>query len=142
LLVYHERDVTRLPLVERRSILRSAVHFKSGRVRITDYIEASANDVLHAVRQQGLEGLIGKRKDSRYEPGKRSGAWIKYRVNRGQELVIGGFIPASHGVDALVVGYFRGGGLGYVAGVGKGFGPASPPPPFGQAETFEIRDRP
>jgi len=62
---------------ERRDILRSAVHFNSGRVRITDYIEASANDVLHAVRQQGLEGLIGKRKESRYEPGKRSGAWIK-----------------------------------------------------------------
>jgi bifunctional non-homologous end joining protein LigD len=65
LLVYQSRDVTPLPLVERRSILRSALHFNSGRVRITDYIEASANDVLHAIRQQGLEGLIGKRKDSR-----------------------------------------------------------------------------
>jgi hypothetical protein len=43
--------------------------------------------MLDAVRQQGLEGIIAKRKDSFYEPGKRSGAWIKYRVNRGQELV-------------------------------------------------------
>jgi len=45
--------------------------------------------MLDAVRQQGLEGIIGKRKDSLYEPGKWSGTWIKFRVNRGQESVVG-----------------------------------------------------
>jgi len=98
LLVHQGRDIARLPLIERRSILRSAVNFNSGRVRITDYIEASSTDILHAVRQQGLEGLIGKRKDSRYEPGKRSGAGSS-TANRGQELVIGGYIPESHGLE-------------------------------------------
>jgi len=138
LLVYHERDVTRLPLVERRSILRSAVHFNSGRVRIADYIEASANDVLHDIRQQGLEGLIGKRKDSRYESGKRGGAWIKYRVNRGQELVIGGYMPGSHGLDSIVVGYYRGRDLVYVARVRNGFVPASRRQLFAKLRTLEI----
>src|ERR1051326_326941 len=85
--IYQGRDLTRLPLIERRDIMRSVLKFNSGRVRISDYIEASAKDMLSAVRHQGLEGIIGKRKDSFYEPGKRSGAWIKYRVNRGQELV-------------------------------------------------------
>ncbi len=42
-----------------------------------------------------------------YEPGKRSGAWIKHRVNLGQEFVIGGFTPGPHGLDAIIVGYYR-----------------------------------
>jgi hypothetical protein len=43
------------------------------------------------VKAQGLEGLVAKRRDSRYEPGQRSGAWQKVRINRGQEFVIGGY---------------------------------------------------
>jgi len=60
-----------------------------------------------------------------YEPGKRTGAWIKYRVNRGQELVIGGYIPGPHGLDSLIVGYYRGKDLVYVARVRNGFVPGS-----------------
>jgi ATP dependent DNA ligase-like protein len=51
--VYQGRDLTRLPLIERRDIMRSVLKFDSGRVRISDYIEASATDILHAVRKQG-----------------------------------------------------------------------------------------
>ena len=81
--------------------------------------------MLTAARAQGLEGVVAKRKDSRYEAGKRSGAWAKYRLNSGQELVIGGYIPGAHGVDAIVVGYYRGQNLIYVARVRNGFVPAS-----------------
>jgi ATP-dependent DNA ligase len=56
LLVYKGRDLTRLPLIERRNLLRSLLKFNSGRIRITDFLEASAADMVHAVRQQGLEG--------------------------------------------------------------------------------------
>jgi ATP-dependent DNA ligase len=59
--------------------------------------------MLSVVREQGLEGIVAKRRDSLYEPGKRTGAWIKYRVNRGQEFVIGGYIPGPHGLDSLIV---------------------------------------
>jgi len=69
--------------------------------------------------------VIGKRKDSIYEPGKRTGAWIKYRVNRGQELVIGGYVPGPQGFDSLIVGYYRGKHLMYVARVRNGFVPAT-----------------
>jgi bifunctional non-homologous end joining protein LigD len=72
-----------------------------------------------------LEGVVAKRKDSRYEIGKRSGSWAKYRLNSGQELVIGGYIPGAYGVDAIVVGYYRGDDLIYVARVRNGFVPAS-----------------
>jgi DNA ligase D-like protein (predicted ligase) len=124
LLICNDRDLTKLPLVERRKLLKS-LKLASGRIRIAEQFEASANDMLAAVRQQQLEGVIGKRKDSLYQPGKRTGAWIKYRVNRGQELVIGGYIPGPHGFDSLIVGYYRGKDLIYVARVRNGFVPAS-----------------
>lgn len=77
------------------------------------------------MREQRLEGIVGKRKDSLYEPGKRSGAWIKDRVNLGQEFVVGGFTPGPHGLDAIIVGYYRGKDLIYVARTRNGFVPAS-----------------
>jgi bifunctional non-homologous end joining protein LigD len=125
LLIYEGRDLTRLPLIERREIMRSVLKFDSPRIRISDFFEVSAADMLDGVRAQGLEGIVGKRKDSRYESGNRSGAWIKSRVNHGQELVIGGYIPGTHGLDSIIVGYYRGNDLVYVARVRNGFVPAS-----------------
>jgi DNA ligase D-like protein (predicted ligase) len=124
LLCLKGHDLTHLPLVERRALLKSLpIHDK--RIRIVDYVEASATDLLAAVRQQSLEGIIGKRKDSLYESGKRTGAWIKHRLNRGQELVIGGYVPGTHGLDSLIVGYYKNDDLTYVARVRNGFVPAS-----------------
>jgi ATP-dependent DNA ligase len=123
LLICNDRDLTKLPLVERRKLLKS-LKLTSGRIRIAEQFDVSATDMLAAVRQQQLEGVIGKRKDSLYEPGKRTGSWVKCRVNRGQELVIGGYIPGPHGFDSLIVGYYRGKDLVYVARVRNGFVPA------------------
>jgi DNA ligase D-like protein (predicted ligase) len=124
LLCCRDRDLSRLPLIERRVLLKS-LGVGDGRIKVSDYLEASATDMLSAVRERGLEGIVGKRKDSVYEPGKRSGAWIKYRVNLGQEFVIGGFTPGPHGLDAIIVGYYRGDDLVYVARTRNGFVPAS-----------------
>jgi ATP-dependent DNA ligase len=55
----------------------------------------------------GFEGIVAKRKDSVYESGKRTGAWVKYKVNRGQEFVIGPYTPRNP-FDALIVGYYEG----------------------------------
>jgi ATP-dependent DNA ligase len=77
LLVYKDRDLARLYLVERREIMKSVLNPKSRRVRITDYFETTAADMLNAIRTQGLEGVVAKKKDSRYEVGKRSGSWAK-----------------------------------------------------------------
>jgi ATP-dependent DNA ligase len=65
----------------------------------------SAATMLQSAREQGLEGVVAKRCDSRYEAGKRSGAWAKFRLNAGQELLIGGYVPGAHGVEAIIVGY-------------------------------------
>ena len=60
------------------------------------------------MRQMGGEGVVAKRLASRYEPARRIGAWVKKRINIGQEFVIGGFTLGSKGVDALVVGFYAG----------------------------------
>src|SRR5690348_6071975 len=125
LLSWKDRDLTCVSIVERRALLKSVVVIRDERIRITDYFEAAPKDLLSAVREQGLEGIIGKRKDSVYQPGKRSGAWIKYRVNRGQEFVIGGYFPGPHGFDSLIIGYYDGDRLMYVARTRNGFVPAS-----------------
>jgi ATP-dependent DNA ligase len=76
-------------------------------IRFSETIQASATELIAAVREQGLEGVIAKRLDSTYQPGKRSGAWVKMRVNRGQELIIGGYVPAPNNFDSIVVGYYE-----------------------------------
>jgi ATP-dependent DNA ligase len=70
-------------------------------------LRAPSGQVVEAVRKLGLEGVVGKRIDSIYEPGERSGAWIKHRTNQEQEFVIGGYIPGARGFDALLVGVYE-----------------------------------
>jgi ATP-dependent DNA ligase len=86
------KDVTREPLEVRRALLETKILPKLGddSLRAPPVLEGDLDSVLHVVRTHGLEGLIAKRRDSVYEPGQRSGAWRKMRVNQGQEFVIGG----------------------------------------------------
>ena len=77
-------------------------------IRLSEAFETSPADLIRAAKEHLLEGVVAKRKDSIYEPGKRAGAWLKYRINRGQELVIGGYTP-GHPFDALIVGYYKDG---------------------------------
>jgi len=123
LLLCEGRDLTDLPLSKRRELLRELIKPNS-RIRVSEQFEVSAGVMLAAVRAQQLEGVVAKRKDSIYQPGQRTGSWIKYRVNRGQELVIGGYIPGPHGFDSLIVGYYQDKDLVYVARVRNGFVPA------------------
>jgi ATP-dependent DNA ligase len=141
LLCHKGRDLTALPLIKRRRIL-SSLKVKSDRIQIADYFEASSEDLLRAARDQHLEGIIGKRRDSVYEVGKRSGSWIKHRLNLGQEFVIGGYTPGTHGVDAIIVGYYRGKGLIYVARTRNGFVPASRRRVFAKLEPLIVPDCP
>src|SRR5262249_48522927 len=94
-------------------------------IRHSPELNASLPDLVAAVRAQGLEGLVAKRLDSRYEPGQRSGAWRKMRINRGQEFVIGGYTPSPRNFDALIFGYYEGDRLIYAARTRNGFTPSS-----------------
>ena len=76
-------------------------------MRLSPLLQAPSDPVLEVVRKLGLEGVVGKRIGSIYEPGERSGAWIKQRTNLEQEFVIGGYIPGARGFDALLVGVYE-----------------------------------
>jgi DNA ligase D-like protein (predicted ligase) len=124
-LILSGRDVMSEPLSMRRELLESKVLPKlSEPIRFSPQLSADLEQLIASVKTQGLEGLVAKRLDSRYEPGLRSGAWQKMRVNKGQELVIGGYMPSDKNFDALVIGYYEGAKLIYAARTRNGFTPA------------------
>ena len=120
------KDLRGETLEKRRALLETRVLPKLAEpVRYAGPLEASLPDLIASVKAQGFEGLVAKRRDSRYEPGLRSGAWQKMRVNRGQEFVIGGYTIGGKGFDALIVGYYEDGRLVYAARTRNGFTPAT-----------------
>ena len=119
------RDVMRQPLTVRRELLETKVLPKlSEPVRYAATLDVSLSVLVQSVKAQGFEGLVAKRLESRYEPGLRSGAWLKMRVNRGQEFVIGGYTVGGNPFDALIFGYYDGNRLIYAARTRNGFTPA------------------
>src|SRR5688572_18850890 len=105
-------------------------------------VDTKLSDLVASVKAQGLEGLVAKRRDSRYEPGMRSGAWQKMRVSRGQEFVIGGYTHGTKTFDALVFGVYEKGKLLYVARTRNGFTPAARAALFKKFARLEIKECP
>jgi DNA ligase D-like protein (predicted ligase) len=124
ILVHKNRDLTMLPLSERREILRTIIK-PAKHIALSEVSDQTAAEMLQFVRSHGLEGIIAKRSDSVYQPGLRTGAWSKHRINLGQEFVIGGYTPGTQGFDALVIGFYEGKELHYAARVRAGFVPAT-----------------
>jgi ATP-dependent DNA ligase len=118
-LVMRGKYLKRLPISERLTVLQSAFT-SSDLVQHSEHFIGSLDRFKSAVRRIGGEGVIAKRLNSAYEPGRRSGAWLKMRFNVGQDLVIGGFTPGSNGIDGLVVGYYEKKALLYAARVRAG----------------------
>ena len=122
-LAYRGRSLLSLPLSERRKVLGAVMSGLEDPVRTAITLEASVVELIAAAKRFGLEGIVAKRLDSRYEPGRARGTWQKLRVNRGQELVIGGYLPGARSFDALLVGYYDGSELMFSAKIRNGFTP-------------------
>jgi DNA ligase D-like protein (predicted ligase) len=123
MLTWKGEDLRTQPLVKRRELLRTKAMPKLPAIHFSDSFAADAEKMISAVRAQGLEGIVAKRRDSFYEPG-RNGAWVKMRIGGGQEFVIGGYTPSPKNFDAVLVGYFEGSKLMFAARVRNGFVPA------------------
>jgi DNA ligase D-like protein (predicted ligase) len=112
-----------VPLVDRRVALATKVRrILRHPLSISETIDAPGAQLIRAAKALGLEGVIAKHKDSLYEPGRRSGAWLKYKINKGQEFVIGGYTPGNP-FDAVIVGYYDGDKLLFASKVRAGFVP-------------------
>lgn len=103
-LVYEGNDLTLLPLSERRRILQSVIK-PSEHLALSEVSDQTASQMLSFVRSHSLEGIVAKRSDGVYQPGMRTGPWSKHRINLGQEFVVGGYTPGTHGLDALIVAF-------------------------------------
>jgi DNA ligase D-like protein (predicted ligase) len=133
------RDLASETLVKRREELQGHVLSKLAEpIRESPTFDARLADLVQSVKAQGLEGLVAKRLDSRYEAGMRTGAWQKMRVNRGQEFVIGGYTPSAGNFDALIFGYYEGEALMYAGRTRNGLTPSSRANLFKQFTELEI----
>jgi DNA ligase D-like protein (predicted ligase) len=120
------RDVRRLPLRERKALLRRSLSFRDP-VRLLPHRNQRGEELFGEACERGLEGLIAKRADSAYRHG-RSRDWLKLKCSHEQELVVGGFTaPRGSRTEfgALLVGYYENGGLRYAGKVGTGFNRAT-----------------
>jgi bifunctional non-homologous end joining protein LigD len=135
LLALEGKDLTGLPLEERKAQLARLVQRrgKPGVIRYSDHVVGSGREFFALACQRGLEGIISKRRDQPYAPG-RGTAWQKTKCLLRQELVIGGFTEPERsrvGIGALLVGYYDGDRLSYAGKVGTG---------YSQAMLLELRD--
>jgi bifunctional non-homologous end joining protein LigD len=117
-----------LPYAERRERL-GALALDGERWQTPEHLMGKASDVLAATAAQGLEGIVAKRLDARYEPGARNGSWIKIKNFDRQEFVVGGWLPGEgrrrSRIGALLVGvYDADGAFRYAGRVGTGFSDA------------------
>jgi bifunctional non-homologous end joining protein LigD len=121
-LMHKGKLLTGRPRGERREILAKILP-RNDHIGLS-VVGRSATQMLKFVREHGLEGVIAKRADSVHEPGKRTGLWCKYRVNLGQEFLIGGYTPGNP-FDALNIGFYRSKDLLFAGRVRAGFVPAT-----------------
>jgi bifunctional non-homologous end joining protein LigD len=121
LLHLNGRDLTGEPLDSRRGLL-PAVLDRSGILMSVD-LPGDVQHVIAAVQSLGLEGVIAKRKSSRYTPGDRSASWLKLKLDKQQEFVVGGCRLSGGTVDSLLVGYYEGRVLRFAGKVRAGFTP-------------------
>ncbi|MCW3004623.1 MAG: ligD [Conexibacter sp.] len=117
------------PYAERRAALRDLLP-DGERWQVPDHVVGGGAELLAATREQGLEGVVAKRVDSPYEPGRRTGHWVKVKNTNRQELVIGGWLPGEgrrrERIGALLVGAYEdedgpSGRLRFAGRVGTGF---------------------
>ena len=118
------RSLVSLPLGARKTVLEKLCVGAGDPIRYSGAIGGDPNQLLNEVQRRGLEGIIGKLRDSFYESGRRTGAWIKLKCVNEQEFIIGGYTPpqgARKHFGAILVGYYTGDDLVFAGKVGTGF---------------------
>ena len=134
-----------LPLVERRKRLRKLLDGRNRTVLWSDDF-ADGSALLRAADEQGLEGVIAKRSESRYLPGRRTNEWLKVKVQRAQEFVVAGYTRGAGRragtFGSLVLGVHEDGELRYVGNVGTGFDDAEIRKLLAQLEPLHRADSP
>ncbi|MEY2563452.1 MAG: bifunctional non-ous end joining protein LigD [Verrucomicrobiota bacterium] len=109
------------PLHKRRQQLEEAFPKWPPLVQLSPLLTGPLIEITARIRQFQFEGIVAKRTDSIYRPGDEPGTWVKRKLQRSEDFIVGGFIPGAHGVDQLVVGVRKEGALHFVDSVKNGF---------------------
>jgi bifunctional non-homologous end joining protein LigD len=123
LLYLDGRSLLDVPLEDRKRLLRSVLK-EHPRVRYASHVERDGLAFFEAAKSAGVEGMVAKLRRSRYEPGRRTGAWLKIKIRPEQELVVGGWTPgqgSAKDLGAVAVGVYDDGKLRFAGKVGSGF---------------------
>ncbi|HSU56707.1 MAG TPA: non-homologous end-joining DNA ligase [Candidatus Dormibacteraeota bacterium] len=121
LLFLNGKSLLEQPLSERRSHLPAVLAGTS--ILFSSPLNGTPAVLMKAVRKHNLEGIVAKRKDSRYEPGRRSPKWQKLPLKPKQEFVIGGYRPEAETLELLLVGYYEKGKLLFAGKARQGLNP-------------------
>jgi bifunctional non-homologous end joining protein LigD len=124
LLQLNGKDLRNLPVEKRKAKLEELLKNPPGVLRYSQSFDHDVKELLARARELGLEGLVAKRRGSRYEAGKRSGAWIKLKLQQEHDFVIGGYTEpegARKYFGALLIGVYEGIKLKFSGRVGTGF---------------------
>jgi bifunctional non-homologous end joining protein LigD len=136
------RDLMGEPLFERRAQLPKVIG-QDPTIRLSRELPGSTAAIVHALQAAGIEGVVAKRRDSIYQPGERSDAWVKLKLERQQEFVIGGYRPeGAGGLDALLVGYYERTKLQFAGKVRAGFTQHIRREVVGRLKPLVVRDCP
>jgi bifunctional non-homologous end joining protein LigD len=123
LLYLDGRSLLNVPLEDRKRLLQSVLRTHP-RVRFAAHVVGEGQAFYEAAQAKSLEGVIAKLRRSRYEPGRRSSAWLKVKIRPEQELVVGGWTPGegnARDLGAVAVGVYEDGRLRFSGKVGSGF---------------------
>ena len=118
------KDLTSLPLVKRKELLEHLIENSSETIRFSTSLQANPGRLVKEMQKRGLEGIVAKLKSSKYQSGRRSGSWAKYKWTHEQEFVIGGYTPPKGTrteFGAILVGYYQDKKLLFASKVGSGF---------------------
>lgn len=123
LLYLDGRSLLEVPLEQRKRLLEHVLR-PNARVRYASHVDTEGVAFFEAAAAQGLEGVVAKRRGSRYEPGRRVTTWLKLKARPEQELVVGGWTPgegSARELGAVAVGVYEGDRLRFAGKVGSGF---------------------
>ena len=124
LLQLNGKDLRNLPIEERKAKLEEILKKPPRVVRYSESFEHDVEELVSLARELGLEGLVAKRRGSQYQAGRRSGVWLKFKLQLEQDFVIGGYTEpegARKYFGGLIVGVYEGKKLKFAGRVGTGF---------------------
>lgn len=113
ILFYKDKDLSLLPVIQRKKYLSKAIFFESDRLALSRYFDGQGVALYNLVKQQGLEGIVAKRKDSIYIQGKRTKDWIKCKVMTTDDCVVCGYLRKDSNMTSLILGQYDNGILVY-----------------------------